>query len=185
MIADFKDVEDLYARAKPLITPVELDRAFDAMAAEITRELKGEYPIVLAVMNGALFCTSEIIKRLDFPLQLDYIHVTRYQGEIRGGDLNWKAEPSISLEGRTVLVIDDILDLGLTLGSIIDFCANVKLAKKVYSAAMLDKKVERAEGGLLKADFTGLEVGNHFLIGAGLDYKGFFRNLMGVYRIET
>lgn len=177
------DVKALMQKATPLVSKQELELAFDKIAAQITEKMADQNPIVLAVMSGGLYCTSEIIMRLDFPLYLDYVHASRYEGEISGGKLGWRVEPKVDLTDRVVLIIDDILDLGLTLSGVVDYC-NEKGAKKVFTAVMTDKQVKRAKGGVHKADFTGLEVENKFLIGSGLDYKGYLRNLPGIWSVE-
>ena len=126
---------------------------------------------------------GQLLTRLDFPLQVNYIHATRYQGEIEGSHLHWRAEPSISLEDRVVVLVEDILDTGLTLSAIISYC-NAKGAKKIYTAALVDKDRPRDAGGLETCDFIGLNVENKFLYGYGLDYKDFLRNEPGIFAVE-
>lgn len=160
----------------------DIERALDAMAAEITGKLAGSNPLVLSVMIGGLIPTGHLVTRLDFPLQIDYIHVTRYGGSTRPGDLHWLVTPRIPLKDRTVLIVEDVLDGGLTLAAIVDFCVQSG-AKAVYTAVMVDKKRPRPENGLQKADFTGLEVEDHFLYGFGLDYEEYLRNVFAINRV--
>ncbi len=124
-----------------------------------------------------------LLERIDFPLELDYVHATRYTGKTRGGDIVWKNKPSTSLKDRIILVIDDILDGGITLQEIVNFC-QAEGAQKVYTAVLVDKKDVRLPGGLPKADFTGLYADNHYLFGYGLDYKEYLRNAPGIYAIS-
>ena len=183
-MTDFADVYALFNKAHLLHSQAEINAAIDKMAVKIKAKLGNAKPIILCVMNGALIFTGHLLTRLNFPLQVDYIHVSRYQGEIKGRDLHWMAEPSIGLEGRTIVLVEDILDSGLTLSAVKDYCTK-RFVKDVYTAVLIDKNHPRDPGGLAKADFTGLYVEDKFLIGYGLDYKGFYRNLPDIYAVET
>ena len=106
--------------AELLCTPSEVEAALDRLAAAVSVRLENCDPLVLVVMKGALFPGAWLLSRLGFPLQLDYLHVTRYRGDTRGGELNWVVPLRSAIVGRTVLVIDDILDEGDTLKAIMD-----------------------------------------------------------------
>lgn len=159
-----------------------LEKALDKMAVEMTAKLENENPIILCVMIGALIPTGHLLTRLNFPLEVDYIHATRYRGAIRGGDLHWLVEPRKSLKDRTVVIVDDIMDGGLTLSAIIDYC-NQMGAKAVYSAVMVNKIREREKGVNFEPDFIGVSTENRFLIGFGLDYEEYCRNAPGIYAV--
>lgn len=175
-------VRKITSRSSCYCSKADIEKALDKMALEITGKLAGTNPVVLSVMIGGLIPTGHLVTRLDFPLQLDYIHVTRYGNSTRPGDLHWLVTPRIPVKDRTVLIIEDVLDGGLTLAAIVDFCIQSG-AKAVYTAVMVDKKRERPENGLQKADFTGLEVEDHFLYGFGLDYEGYLRNVFAINRV--
>jgi len=138
--------------------------------------------LLLCVMTGGLVTASELFIRLDFPLQLDYLHATRYQGGTRGSELQWITRPSQDLEGRTVLVVDDILDEGLTLAAILDYCRE-QGAAAVYSMVLVEKQHDRKASDL-KADFVGLPVEDRYVFGYGMDYHGYLRNVRGIYAVE-
>lgn len=159
-----------------------VNEALDQMAVSITDKLADKCPLVLCVMIGALIPTGHLLTRLNFPLEVDYIHATRYRGTTRGGDLHWLVEPRQSLIDRTVLVVDDIMDGGLTLAAIIDYCQQAG-AKEVYTAVMVNKLREREPGVNFEPDFIGLEAENKFLIGFGLDYDEYLRNAPGIYTV--
>lgn len=161
----------------------EINHALDRMAGEITNTLKDTNPLILCVMTGALITTGHLITRLNFNLELDYIHVTRYLGTTRGGDLHWLVEPRRSLRDRTVLIVDDIMDGGLTLAAIIDFCKQAK-AKAVYSAVLVSKKRIREPGVMFEPNFVGVETNDRYLFGFGLDYEEYFRNVPGIYAVK-
>jgi hypoxanthine phosphoribosyltransferase len=169
-------------KSKRIRTLDEIHSALDKMAAEITEQLSDSNPILLCVMTGAVMTTAGLATRLHFPLQMDYVHATRYQGKVRAGDLHWKVEPHMDLNGRTVIVVEDILDGGLTLAAIIDYCQS-NGAKAVYSAVLVDKKHTRDVGGIAHADFTGMEIEDLFIYGYGLDYEGYLRNMPGIYAV--
>ena len=159
-----------------------IERALDQMALDITHKLKDANPLILCVMIGALIPTGHLLTRLNFPLEVDYIHATRYQSSTRGGDLHWLVEPRQSLKDRTVLVIDDILDGGLTLAAIVDYCKQAS-AKAVYTGVMVNKVREREAGVNLEPDFVGIETEDRYLFGFGLDYEEYLRNAPGIYAV--
>jgi hypoxanthine phosphoribosyltransferase len=115
-------------------------------------------------------------------VEIDYIHVSRYQGATRGSNLQWIKLPSLSLEGRTVLIIDDILDEGLTLQAIVEHCFE-KGAREVRTAVLVEKQLS-SRPGLARADFTGLLVPNRYVFGYGMDYQGQLRNVPGIYAVH-
>jgi len=172
--------QQVIADADCLATEQEVSAAFDRMASEVTSQLQDALPVVYCVMNGGLFTTSELVKRLHFPLEMDYLHATRYRREIKGGDLHWRVDPEVSMKGRSVLIVDDILDEGATLAAILEHCRQ-EGAKQVLCAVLVDKKHDRKAVKGFKADFTGLEVEDRYLFGCGMDYQGYLRNLPAIY----
>ena len=157
-------------------------QALDEMAAAITGTLGETLPVVLCVLNGGIIPTGQLLTRLGFPLETGYLHATRYRGKTSGADTHWLCEPSIELQGRTVLIVDDILDEGLTLADIVDFCESSG-AIQVYSAVLVQKQHQRCTSGI-SADFVGLQVEDRYVFGFGMDYKGYLRNMNGVYAIR-
>lgn len=175
-------IQSILERAECLYSANEVNEALDRMANEITQELKDECPLVLCVMTGALITTGHLLTRLHFPLELDYIHATRYRGTNRGGDLHWLVEPRKNLEGRSVLVVDDIMDGGLTLAAIIDYCKQAN-AKSIHTAVMVSKNREREPGVDFEPNFVGVTTEDKFLFGFGLDYEEYLRNVPGIYAV--
>lgn len=176
-------VESLLDNAEIVCSAEEVNAGLDRLAHDITKKLKGTKPIILCVMVGALIPVGHLLTRLHFPLQVDYIHATRYRGAMRGGDLHWLVEPHMSLKDRTVLIVDDIMDGGLTLSAIIDYCKQAG-AKVVYSAVMVNKIREREAGVNFEPDFTGVNAEDRFLVGFGLDCEGYWRNLPAIYAVK-
>ena len=156
--------------------------ALDRMATNITAHLKDLDPLVLVVMQGALIPAGHLLTRLDFPFQLGYLHVTRYRGTTHGGELHWIVRPSVPVEGRVVLVVDDIFDEGATLRAIVNHLTCTH-AQAVYSAVLVNKIHDRKEPGFI-VDFMGLEVQDRYVFGCGMDYKEYWRNLPAVYAVK-
>lgn len=172
------NINAMLANSSLVYSHEDIMTAFDRMAEEITQEYHDKNPIILGVINGAMVPLSFLLVRLAFPLQIDTARATRYMGEMQvSQDLTWLSHPVIPLEGRHVLIFDDILDLGGTLSGIVTYCEQKKAAS-VKTAVMIDRQCVRGEGGFEKADFTAFHLeDNAFLIGFGLDYQNYFRNL--------
>jgi hypoxanthine phosphoribosyltransferase len=177
-----KEVADAYRNAECLYSEQDVDLALTHLAKEIRCRLMDSNPLILCVMNGALLTTAQLSIRLSIPLQLDYLHVSRYQGATKGGEVNWHSEPRTPLADRTVLIVDDILDEGHTLMAIQDYCYE-QGAAQVLSAVLVQKRHERRHSQA-KADFIALTVDDHYVFGYGMDYKGHLRNLPGIFALR-
>lgn len=167
-----------------LYSQTEIESALDRMALEITNTLQDKNPVIICIMTGALITTGHLLTRLRFSLEVDYIHATRYRGAIRGGDLHWLVEPRKDLADRTVLLVDDIMDGGITLAAIMDYCQQAK-AKEVYSAVLVSKSRTREPGVHFEPDFYGVKAEDRFLFGFGLDYDDQLRNAPGIYAFKN
>lgn len=151
------------------------------VAQEITAQLGERYPIVLSVMGGAIVFAGQLLPQLRFPLDLDYIHATRYRNSTQGQDIAWKVMPKEDVKGRVVLVIDDILDEGLTLAAVRDKLLQLGAAE-FYCAVLADKEIGQAKP--IQADFVGLQLPNRYVFGYGMDVKGMWRNLPEIYALK-
>jgi hypoxanthine phosphoribosyltransferase len=150
------------------------------MARAITRELAERDPLVVCLMKGGLVPFGMLLPKLQFPLQVDYIHATRYGNRLQGSDLEWIAGPFIPPADRTVLLVDDILDEGTTLAAIEDYYRKHG-ARDVYKAVMVKKQRPRTLA--VDAEFIGLMVPDRYVFGFGMDYKGYLRNAPGIYAV--
>ncbi len=175
------ELNRIRANAVQLHGPGDIHAALDRMAMEITTALGESLPVVLCVLTGGIIPTGHLLTRLSFPLETDYLHATRYRGETGGPEVRWVSEPGISLEGRTVLVVDDILDEGHTLADVLEFCRAAG-ADRVYSAVLIEKRHDR-RADAVHADFVGLEVEDRYVFGFGMDYRGYLRNLNGIFAL--
>lgn len=176
-------IKVVYEKSSCLFTTNEVEAALDRMAIKIHEKLQDLNPVIICVMVGGLVPLGNLLPRLDFPLEVDYVHATRYRGETTGGEIHWKVKPTANLKGRTVLVVDDILDGGVTLAAIIDEIKALG-AEQVFSAVLVDKYRKRVPNGLQKADFVGLEVDDHYIFGYGMDYNEYLRNAPGIFVVH-
>jgi len=152
----------------------EVQAAIRRLAGEVERALKDRYPLVLVVMGGAVVFAGQLLPLLRMPLDVDYIHVTRYGAAITGGGIEWRVEPPRGVRGRAVLVIDDILDGGQTMRAIRERLMEFGAAS--FQCAVLVEKTLKSEKPLC-ADFVGLRIPDRFVFGCGMDAKGYWRNL--------
>lgn len=178
---DIEDINKVHKESDCLYSENKINTALDNLADEITVDLKDKNPLVLCVMTGGIIPTGHLLTRLNFPLQLDYIHATRYQGETSGGKLNWLHKPSASMKGRNILIIDDIFDEGITLKEIAKYCKN-NGADNVYTAVLVDKIHDRKSD--FKVNYIGLEIEDRYLYGFGMDYKNYLRNINAIHAVK-
>ncbi len=174
-------MEEVFATAECLCPKVEVEQAIDGLADAIEKRLAGCNPLVLCVLTGGIALVGQLLPRLCFPLQLDYLHATRYNNQTHGKELAWIAHPTTPLVGRTVLVVDDILDEGLTMAAIIEYCRKAG-AREVFTAVLVRKDCPRQVE--LCPDFVGLEIPNRYVFGYGMDYRGYWRNAPGIYAVR-
>lgn len=158
-----------------------VQREVERMAGEITRALADEFPVVLSVMGGAAVFTGSLLPRLAFPLEFGAIEVTRYNNDIQGREITWRLAPRDNVRGRTVLVLDDILDEGITLAAIRKKLLEMG-ATRVLSAVFADKDLGRDKP--VRADFVGVTVPNRYVFGFGMDAFGLWRNLPAIYALK-
>ena len=175
------DLDRVRREAEIIHEPIAIERALDQMAAAISEQMATSDPILLAVMTGGMIPAVWLSGRLDFLHQLDYVHATRYAGGTRGGQLNWLARPRLPLHGRTVLIVDDILDEGITMMEIAAYCreqaADALLPRPWYASGTI-AALTGAE-----ADIIGLEVPDRYVFGCGMDYHEHFRELKGIFAL--
>lgn len=175
-------MQQVMERATCLYPAAVVEAQVTLLAEQMQATYKNTNPIVLCVMVGGLVPTAMLMSRFSFPLELDYVHASRYGHATHGGALVWRVRPQCDLKGRTVLIVDDILDGGVTLAGIQHFCQQQDAAV-VKTMVLVDKAIQREPGGLHSADHAALTVGPEFLFGMGMDYKGYLRNAPGIYAV--
>jgi len=178
---DIESIKQIESESDCLTDSKQLNDALNTLAKNISADLEDKNPLVLCVMTGGIIPTGHLVTRLSFPLQLDYIHATRYRGETSGGELHWIQEPTISLQDRNVLIIDDIYDEGITLLEIAKYCEE-KGASTVSSVVLVNKIHNRKAN--YKPDYIGLEIEDRYLFGFGMDYKNYLRNINAIHAVK-
>jgi len=164
----------------------QITSALDRLAEKLNQQLAGETPLVLCVMQGGLVFAGQLIPKLQFMLEIDYIHASRYANETSGGELIWKTYPHSSLADRTVLILDDILDEGNTMQAIIQYCQS-QGASNIVSAVLLKKNHDRyIDDHSINSTLTdniALSVEDDYVFGFGMDYNGQYRQLDAIYAL--
>ena len=181
MDKQLNDAWSILNRSELIVGATEVELALDRLAGEISDALADRFPVALCVMGGAVVFSGKLLPRLGFPLEFDYLHATRYRDGTRGGAIEWSVLPRKNLDGRVVLLMDDILDEGHTLAA-----AKARLfelgAAEVLIAVLADKDLGVDKP--VAADFVGLTLPNRYVLGMGMDAYGLWRNLPGIYALK-
>lgn len=178
-ITQFNQLQTL---ADCLFTQQEVEAALDKLVAPLTADLATKNPLILSVMNGALPTMGYLVTRLHFPLEMDYVHATRYRGAEQGGSLVWRAKPETPLTGRHILLVDDILDQGITLAAIRDVCMAAGAAS--VKTLVLGQKIIAGFTPAIAADFCALRFPDRYVFGYGMDYQNYWRNAPGIFALK-
>lgn len=174
--------ELLLKNAELVYSETAVNAAMHALAVDITEALKDTIPLVMCVMGGAVVFSGQLLPKLNFPLEFDYVQASRYHNQTSGQQLVWKVEPTKNVFGRTVLLLDDILDEGHTLAAIKEKCL-AQGAKEVIIAVLVEKELNKIKP--ITANFVGLTVPNRYVFGCGMDVYGWWRNLPAIYALKS
>ena len=181
MSVSIQHARDLLQQAELLYPAEQVQDALLRVARQINSALADAHPLVLSVMGGAVVFSGQLLPLLDFPLDFDYVHVSRYRDARHGGAMQWKVEPRENVRGRVVLLLDDILDEGHTLAAVRERVVALG-ADKCYSAVFADKRIGRKKP--IHPDFVGIELPDRFVFGYGMDIEGAWRNLPAIYAVK-
>lgn len=181
MSAFTDELEHVRKTAELIHDKATMEAAYVSLAEQVSHTLADKRPLLLPVMMGGMYFCAQLMSRLNFPLEIDYLHATRYRDKLQGDDLHWPTEPSSKIHGRTVLLIDDILDQGITLNSIGEKVKNAG-ALDVLTAVLSIKQCKREQD--VEVTFRGVDVPDRYVFGCGMDYKGYWRNLPAIYAVE-
>jgi hypoxanthine phosphoribosyltransferase len=176
-----KNPHELLEQAQLIHSAEAVQTAIAKLSTDITIKLRDASPVVICVMGGGVVFAGQLLTQLEFPLELDYVHASRYQNQTVGKALVWQSLPKLDLTNRTVLLVDDILDEGITLLAIKEKCLALG-AKQVFSAVLVEKILQHSKP--IRADFVGLEVPDHYVFGCGMDAYGWWRNLPAIYSLN-
>ena len=171
---------------KILITEEEIQAKVRELGEILTEEYRDKNPIVVGVLKGVVVFYADMIRQIKVPCQMDFMWISSYQGTESGGKMLVRQKLSNNIEGRHVLILEDIFDTGNSL----DFTYKHLLSKEPASlkiCTLLDKPERRKEGITLQADYTGFTIPNEFVVGYGLDFDEHYRNLpyVGVLKPEA
>ena len=164
-----------------LISSTELKAIYDRLATELNLYYYGLNPIVLIILNGGLIPAGQLLPRLNFFARIGYLHATRYENN-EGKNLLWKAKPSQNITGEDVLLIDDIFDEGITLKNVYEELLKEK-PNSLKTCTLLNK-IHNRKVDNFQIDFVGTDVEDRYLVGSGMDFYGYFRNLNGIYALK-
>ena len=167
----------LYRPHEIIVSESQIKEKVWELAAQITKDYSDKTPIVIGILKGSVIFLSDLIRSIDLPISLDFIAVSSYGSEMTSsGVVRIQYDMKTSIEGRNVLVVEDIVDTGLTLAYLVENFAT-RHPKSMKICALLDKKEARKSDIELKIDYAGFEVPDQFLVGYGLDYDEKYRNL--------
>lgn len=147
----------------------------DELAHQITQDYRGKEFTAIAILNGSFIFVADLLRRIPLPLQVDCWSVSSYHGTKSSGVINFRQTQLADVRGRHVLILDDILDSGVTLHAIKDKLISESGAASVKSCVLLRKQVERARP--FEAEYVAFDIPNEFVVGYGLDYNERYRNL--------
>jgi hypoxanthine phosphoribosyltransferase len=157
-----------------LITDRQIARRVAALARKVQADLAGKETVVISLLNGTVMFLADLIRHLSLPLRLDFIGVSSYGSGTQSGELFFTKELRLEVEGRHVLLVDDILDTGKTLTRVIERLKPLR-PKVIKTCVLLSKPARRVEP--IEADYVGFVIPDFFVVGYGLDFAEKYRNL--------
>lgn len=163
------------------IPEADIIKSIDRIASQINKELDGKDPLFVCVLNGSFMFAAELMKKITIPCEISFVRMASYQGTKSTGKIKEIYGLEEDITGRTIVIIEDIVDTGHTMSLILDqlSCENPKALK----IATLLFKPESLKNDI-KIDYVALEIPNDFIVGFGLDYDGYGRNLPNIYKIK-
>ncbi len=165
--------------AKLLVSRQEVEAGYNRLGEALQPVVDKQDCVLIGVLVGGMIPLVNIVSRLNGDFQLDYCHATRYSGKLHGSDTRWVQTPRLPLEGKTVVLIDDIFDEGHTLAFIAGYCAQAG-ASAIVTAVLVRKDHDRGTADI-SPDFVGLTVEDRYLFGCGMDYQEQWRHLPEIY----
>ncbi len=180
----FEEAQQVLKHAQLIYSAEQVSQSISQMADKLNQQLQNinDAVLIMPVMNGGLVLSGRLIPQLTFPLQIDYLHATRYRNTTQGCQLQWKVEPQHDLNGRTLVIVDDIYDEGYTLQAVVDYCQQ-QGAARIITVVLVEKNHPRDKAPL-NCDIVGLQVEDRYVFGCGMDYKSYHRNLDGIYALN-
>ena len=166
----------------PFISAGDIDAMLNRMVWEVEADLKDEVPVFVWVLNGAFMVASDFVKKYSFPCEVSFVKLASYEGTQSTGEVKQLIGLDFDLEGRSVVIIEDIVDTGNTIAELKKIFEN-KNVKQLKIAALFFKPEAYTKD--IRLDYIGFEIPDKFIVGYGLDYDGLGRNLPEVYQLNT
>ncbi len=166
---------------RPIISQERIERRLDELAAQIRRDYEGKDFTIVAIMKGAIFFLVDLLRRVDLPARLDVVHVSSYTGTVSGGAVKVLADMTLDVRNRHVLLIDDILDTGLTLTHVLEELER-QGPHSLKTCVLLSKKARRQVE--IEPAYCGFEIGDEYVVGYGLDHNDRYRHLPYIAALE-
>jgi hypoxanthine phosphoribosyltransferase len=163
---------------RPFISQKQIADAVTSLSQRINKDLKDESPVFLVVLNGSFMFASDLLKEVNIPCEISFIKVASYHGTTSSGSVSELIGLTEDISGRTVVIVEDIVDTGVTLEKLITVLERKKVKQIKVACVLLKPDTYKKE---FKIDYAGIEIGNDFVVGYGLDYDGFGRNLKEIY----
>jgi len=176
------NLDEALRNSELLFDRAHLERETERIAWAIRNDYAGERPVYLTVLHGGMIFASQLSLSLGFDVEFDYLHATRYRGATTGSGLAWLHRPATPLEGRRVLIADDILDEGHTLKAVKNWCEDQNAIDVRIAVLAVKNHARRVEG--IAADYVAVEVPDRYVYGYGMDYHEQGRNLPGLYALH-
>ncbi len=167
---------------KPYITADVINQNIEKLAAQLSADVKKSFPLFVVVLNGSFIFAADLVKQLKFPCEISFVKLASYRGTGSTGQVNELIGLTENIEGRTIVVIEDIIDTGNTLEKLFALLKDKK-AKEIRVATLLFKP--EAYKKTIPVDYVGMEIKNEFVVGYGLDYDGLGRNLKDIYILHS
>lgn len=152
-----------------------------SLAAEVSRDYDDRTPVFLPVLNGSFIFAADLIRNITIPSRVSFVKVSSYSGTVTTGQLKTLIGLEESLFNQNIIIVEDIVDTGLTLQKIVEELKSLG-TKSVEVVTLLRKKTSREKG--LQVKYVGFDIENEFVLGYGLDYDGLGRNLKPIYKAE-
>ena len=172
--------------AKVLFSEEQLKKRIAELGKQLSEDYRDLKPTMVCILKGAVLFYTDLVRAMDIPLTMDFMAVSSYGNSTKSsGEVEIRKDLSTSIEGKHVVIVEDIVDSGFTL-SYLTRMLESRGAKSIKLCTLLDKPSRRAPGVTLQAGYSGFQVGNEFVVGFGLDYAEFYRNLpyIGVLKPE-
>ena len=169
-----------------LLTEEQIQTRIRELGEVLTEDYRGKNPIILGVLKGVVIFYADMVRQIKVPCQMDFMCISSYEGTDSTGNIRVKMDLSADIEGRHVLILEDIFDTGNSLNYVYNYLLG-KNPASVKICTLLDKPSRRKPGITLEADYVGFTIPNAFVVGYGLDYDEYYRNLpyVGIMKPEA